>query len=591
MVKQRKRHIIDDTSYLDEFSAAVPNVIVFVHGIFGDSEESWGGTPNQLISSPTFGNFNCGSYGYGSKYIQLKSPEQFVEQLVLWIKVNLAHYDNIYFVGHSMGGLFVQHALTLMLTREGQRAIAAKVRCCFQIASPVSGAMLARMGMRIPVISSLVGMLNPRLPYLANPNVNGKGLASAYTEAATSFVDAGGDQADIPKFYLYSGIDDSIVSVAAMAARTSFHTYEGPVAGSHSSIKQDLDPNSVLIQRITQLIQDSLRRSRPSQSDNIQMIQELVWRREQATEEKVDPSARTRGDKRAGGDGLVVIVVSCSNGKTDANELMHPGAGGIVEQVADSRVGTMAVAMRSNILRLVQSGRIEGIEFSQGNRGSKPANQRLVLGPDFGGGFNAAKYLPAFARYKGRCYQAADQEWQTLLTRQNSPEFLIMSGLYGLMPATEHIQNYDVHLTDVDTGSGFSLQTFWRDRELMTQVLISHLDWLEKEKGRVTLIVDALSELSYQETINWSMVHTRWKVLHRVFEKRAGIGALDNLGIWLRDVVQNPANVQALHEDIFYTSGHFKAPPDDRIAFERIIGISPLQVARETRYQWELSTK
>jgi hypothetical protein len=95
-------------------------------------------------------------------------------------------------------------------------------------------------------------------------------------------------------------------------------------------------------------------------------------------------------------------------------------------------------------------------------------------------------------------------------------------------------------LTDVDLSNGVSLQTYWKDRELMSQILISHLEWLEKERGPIGLIVDALSELSYQETINWPLIDRRWNVLHRVFESSAG-RALGNLGYWIQDVIRDPA--------------------------------------------------
>jgi hypothetical protein len=154
-----------------------------------------------------------------------------------------------------------------------------------------------------------------------------------------------------------------------------------------------------------------------------------------------------------------------------------------------------------------------------------------------------------------------------------------MSGLYGLIPATEYIQNYDVHLTDVDSSRGVSLQTHWRDREVMTQILASHFEWIERSRGRIGLVVDALSELSYQETINWSMIYPRWPVFHRVFQNRAGRDALENLGVWVQDVVRNPAVLDGLLPDQFYDNPNFITP--DRIAFEERIGGTRLPVARQ----------
>ena len=157
--------------------------------------------------------------------------------------------------------------------------------------------------------------------------------------------------------------------------------------------------------------------------------------------------------------------------------------------------------------------------------------------------------LEAYARYKGRCYQAHENEWLDMHRAAKHPQFLIMSGLYSLIPPTEYIQNYDVHLTDIDLSTGISLQTYWRDRDLMTQVLISHLEWLEREKGPIGHVIDALSELSYQETINWSLIDRRWNVLHRVFESSAGRTALGNLGVWLQDAIRNPLLIRSIQSD------------------------------------------
>jgi hypothetical protein len=165
------------------------------------------------------------------------------------------------------------------------------------------------------------------------------------------------------------------------------------------------------------------------------------------------------------------------------------------------------------------------------------------------------------------------------------PEVLIMSGLYGLILATDPIQNYDVHLTDVDRGSRFSIQTYWKDRELMTEMLISHLKWIENNRGPVGRIFDCLSELSYQETINWPLIEHRWPSLHRVFAHQAGRRALGNLGVWVRDAIRDPTLLKTTEVETFYSRPGFVVPPDfgtpERIAFEPVIGLSELKVMRQ----------
>lgn len=571
---QRSRSVIDETSTLDSFNnPSIKNITVFVHGIFGSSRETWGATPAQLVTSPLFSAFDYASYGYGSRIVELREPELFVDQLILWIRTHLSAYENIFFIAHSMGGLFVRHAIANMLKNPDDNSLVRRIRRCIMVAAPVTGSTKAKLLNRIPFLRTI----NRRIAYLANPSINGQDMSAGYASAADSFKGHGGSPSDIPRFHYFVGISDSLVTPPEKLFYTEYDKYEGAIEGTHSTLKTDVTANSVLIKRITQLVQDSSLRSETLQRERITMVKEATRRREVATRDRVSGSESTA--MRSASGSVVVVLLSCSATKTDANGLLHPKTGGIVDSVADDRITHFVLDTRSRVLRLIQEGKIDGIEFAQGNRASMPVNQSILLGPDFGGVFNDRRYLPAYSRYKGRCYKASEAEWTAMYSVPDHPEVIIMSGLYGLIPATEYIQNYDVHLTDVDLSSGVSLQTYWRDRELMTQILISHIEWIESNRGPIGLIVDALSELSYQETINWSLIDRRWNVLHRVFERHAGRNALGNLGYWIQDFVREPSLLRNLQPDTFYENPRFF--PGDRIAFERQIGHSSLSVARE----------
>ena len=60
---------------------------------------------------------------------------------------------------------------------------------------------------------------------------------------------------------------------------------------------------------------------------------------------------------------------------------------------------------RVRIRTLIESGVLEGGEFKEGNRILRLQNKKLYLGPDFGSDVNKARFLPAYQRYLGRCYQ------------------------------------------------------------------------------------------------------------------------------------------------------------------------------------------
>jgi len=156
-----------------------------------------------------------------------------------------------------------------------------------------------------------------------------------------------------------------------------------------------------------------------------------------------------------------VILISCSSHKRSDGEA-HPRTHTIADTIANERLVHDVFKCRRHIRELLQLGSVDGTEFQEGNRGARPENRELIAGPDFGGRVNEPKYLRAYLRYTGRCYQVKPEEWSRFfaLKSEERPIILVLSGLYGLIDIREYIQNYDCHLTDtVIDGGGGSLQT------------------------------------------------------------------------------------------------------------------------------------
>jgi len=438
------------------------------------------------------------------------------------------------------------------------------IKRCFLIAVPLSGALLARLLNRIPGLR----LLNWRIPYLARPQVSPESLEhyNAAIKRAENL------RLPRPRFSLFVGTDDHFVSNASEWALTKDDTYEGPIPGDHESVKRDVDVNSTLVKRIVQVVNEHIRQDSSTQRERIALESRMLSRQashKNSVTKMIEPVGRRRRD---------VILLSCSSHKrTDRGE-DHPRASGIWSVLADKEVEKLAVQTRVQIMSLIQQGRIEGTEFREGNRSARLENQELILGPDFGGAINKPRYLPAYLRYVGRSYQATEEEWQQFmqLGEDARPDVLIMSGLYGLLPMDEYIQNYDCHITDTDNDTGQTVRDYWGT--IMTDVLISHLEWLETwwEIGR---IVDLLSERSYQIAIDWQRIYPRWAVLHRVFEVKAGRDAIEDIGIYMRSVVRDAFLLGQVVPDQFYTHPDFHG--GDRIAFESRLHESPLTVVRE----------
>ena len=580
----RNRVAIDESSFLVKIDdGSSTKVVIFVHGILGSAQETWGKTITTLMSSPSFATYDYGSFGYATTFIDLRRPNRGTDALLPWVRAHLKQYKSIYFVAHSMGGLVTREAVIKLLSESDGYELAARIRACFLVASPVTGSPLATWMNRIGL-----GWLNRRVGYLAKPRVYGKDLGQAYLDAARQYILNKRSKADIPRFYYFIGEADKLVFEPQATFYTEYDKFAGRFPGSHSGIKDEVDENSTVLVRIRDLIEETeARETRIQEEKTAGIIEATVKREEGASNHEAPRRWRERVESealapavRAGRRPVVnVLLISCSKTKSDAGQIPHPRNGGMREQVADARMAELAFDLRGRIRRAIQAGDVDGVEFREGNRVAVRANRALIHGPDFGGVLNDNCYLPAYLRYSGRCFQATGDEWANLFHGPTRPSVLIMSGLYGLIPADEYIQNYDVHLTDVDIKREVTLHAQWRDRELMTQMLASHLEWIDNTRGSVGVVVDALSELSYQETINWGMIDARWPVLHRVFRERAGRQALANLGEWIRDVIRTPQILDNIQREVFYPNPNFIE--QDEIAFEERIGASSLAVARQ----------
>jgi pimeloyl-ACP methyl ester carboxylesterase len=564
----RVRLSIDNLSYVETWnSAETKTVLVFIHGIFGSAKETWAATPQMLMTTSILADADFASFGYATKVIDFREPRFVVQSFVLWLRTHMAKYDNIFVIAHSMGGLIVRDACQQLITSSNtsDHQLFAKVRHCFLVAVPLSGSWAARLVNKIPIVRSL----NRRIPYLAKDRITITQLSS-YWEAVKAAKRLG---IVGPRFSLFVGTDDALVTEPGAWAVTSVDEYEGPVAGTHSKIKTDIDINSTLSNRILQVINDRMRGDPQTQRRRLaaESSQNVL-----ASQASAAP-ARTGGTVKPKRD---VLFISCAAHKRSDGERTHPRTGGMEHDVADPDVGKLLIQTRAKILTLIQQGRIEGIEFKEGNRAARPQNQTLIMGPDLGGALNSSKYLPAYWRYMGRSYQATESQWKTFLERPESerPDVIIMSGLYGLVTVDEYIQNYDCHITDTDTSTGQIVRDYWKGA--LTDALISHLERLEGRGWEIGRVFDLLSERSYQDAIEWQRVYPRWSVMHRIFEEKAGRDALANMGIWVRDMIVNPRDLGAITAGNFYSNANFSEA--DRIAFEERLGESKLPVTRDS---------
>ena len=86
-------------------------LVVFVHGLFGDSLKTWGKMPEWVL---TKAGVNCDviSFDYPSKPWERSSLEQAGDDLAVWLDNEFKSHRHIIFITHSTGGLVVKQLLS-----------------------------------------------------------------------------------------------------------------------------------------------------------------------------------------------------------------------------------------------------------------------------------------------------------------------------------------------------------------------------------------------------------------------------------------------------------------------------------------------
>lgn len=86
-------------------------LIIFVHGIFGDCQETWGDMPRWVLDHCS-DDADVASFSYPAQPWHRTSVSQAAQDLRTWLETELGDYRHLIFVTHSSGGLVVKYLLT-----------------------------------------------------------------------------------------------------------------------------------------------------------------------------------------------------------------------------------------------------------------------------------------------------------------------------------------------------------------------------------------------------------------------------------------------------------------------------------------------
>ncbi|MBC7840013.1 MAG: alpha/beta hydrolase [Nitrospiraceae bacterium] len=196
------------------------NLLVFAHGFNSSRAEAWGRFIPLIKADKGFDEYDILSYGYPQQVcFQTNDIRDVGAHLKSELTVELPNYDTAIFVGHSMGGLVVLHAL-LELGGSNAELISNKRLRVMSLGTPYYGATLA----------SIFG------PYC--PNSQAEAMKVLSKESARLMQDWR-QRGKIPVFPFYGGLEDKVVSQAS-ACGIAPDICES-VDGDHETIAKPLD--------------------------------------------------------------------------------------------------------------------------------------------------------------------------------------------------------------------------------------------------------------------------------------------------------------------------------------------------------------
>ena len=516
-------------------------LIVFIHGFRG-GEEHWKYVPQ--IVAPAFGSFEVRSLTYSSEYNSFADITRSADQLLTTIKAEHASADPVFLVGYSMGGLVAREICLRLLEDPAEKKWLQKVRGVITVGSPLCGLQGALHYGSKPFSA----LLSEKVQQVKD----GEFVFGRYRSAIEAAKEQG---INGPKQVHIEIENDGICVSHDVKLYTSDDRRHGVIPGTH----RDFIPTKDDELRLANII--------------IEIIRSLHSALGRATAAFKSDSETKLPDR--------LLLIACSHAKRTGGDKAYGGPGA-ANWISDKSVRDKLLSNRTQVFRLLKDAGIDnGFETTE-NRLHENANRGLQRGSDFGGvqEANGATYLPAYLRYSGKSYTQIDKRtWDHYYSNnQDKLCVLIMSGLYGLLEASEWIQEYDIHLTDRVRDTGMPLTGLWRD--FFTELLINYVKGAHRE-GRKVQIVNCLCDTHYVDSIRWRDLPPESSVYHLASPGYEHKTLLPLAGTLSNSLLMDPERLDKLvrttpEKQTLYSIADFGEPPEThartQIAFEARIG-------------------
>jgi len=252
----------------------------------------------------------------------------------------------------------------------------------------------------------------------------------------------------------------------------------------------------------------------------------------------------------------VLFITICTKGKNPDGNMGYTVKTSILNKLNDNHRQELKDT-RKKIQSLLGKLKFDGILVDE-------ENKSLQCTEDFGGSpSDTARYLPAYERYNGRFYndktglRVIGEDGLTGFNRifQKNHHLLILSGLYGIVEATELIQNYSCPID----SSSINLQVTWRSQNILAEAIVDYINFQKNNKNTEILRVFDLTGMKiYRDLVDWEYIHAKTgaEIFHLYHKKLAGDGSVELFGRFFRDFLlpQSTNNMLTLKQgaDIFF---------------------------------------
>lgn len=457
------------------------NLIIFIHGLNGN-ERSWGSVPAQISATPA--GFEVTRLQYSARPISPSSFESSANKLLTELESKYAHYDNIFLVGHSLGGLIAREMCRQLLVGKAEKdGLLRKIKAVIALGTPWDGAE----AWRFPILNGLLNFILrkasalSKISQIASPEKSFKDYEDAINKRLELQATDPTRKLSRPSIVRIR-IEDDTVAASTPKYLTIDDRDGGTVSGTHTRFADDTASASYIADLILRKIREVQNAANPALA--------------------TPPQAALFSETLPKDAPPILVLIACSRTKNTGGNLGY-GAGTPTSWIAEPYLRDRIVGKRSNVYGLLKDAKIVDAFEAGRNRIYSQANKSLGHGPDLGGTVSIGqncRYLPAWKRYSGQIYAPIEEStWSQHLAGPKSLTVLIMSGLYGLIEAEENIQDYDIHLSDSDRETGQLVKTMWSD--LYTETIKHYI--VRAFTGERVKIFNLLCDVNYVTAVEW----------------------------------------------------------------------------------------